>query len=138
MRKILAILLGSSVLLFFGIDFVLAAGGVCDPCNTSADCNTGLQCINGVCQDPSNIVVCNPTHYKNILDVIAAIANLIFWIAVAIVPLMIIIGSIMFLTAGGDSMKVTKAKSLLFWAMVGLGVLLLSKAIAALIEGILK
>ena len=137
MRKILAILLGSSVLLFFGIDFVLAAG-VCDPCTASANCDGSLQCIDGVCQDPNNIVVCNPTHYKSILDVIAAIANLIFWIAVAIVPLMIIIGSIMFLTAGGDSMKVAKAKSLLFWAMVGLGVLLLSKAIAALIEGILK
>ena len=138
MRKILAILLGSSVLLFFGINSVLAAG-VCEPCDPpTIPCDAGLQCINGVCQDPGNIVVCNPTHYKSILDVIAAIANLIFWIAVAIVPLMVIIGSIMFLTAGGDSMKVAKAKSLLFWAMVGLGILLLSKAIAALIEGILK
>lgn len=79
----------------------------------------------------------NPIKCEDIPCVIYTVADLIFYIALAIVPLMIIIGGIMFLIAAGDPQKVNKAKSLLFWSVVGLSILLLAQAIAAVVESII-
>ena len=83
------------------------------------------------------ITIPNPIKAETISELIKDIADLIFWVALAIVPLMIIIGGIMFLFAGGDPQKVGRAKSLLFWSVIGLAVLLLAQAIAAVIETII-
>ena len=79
----------------------------------------------------------NPIKCEDIPCVIYTVADLIFYIALAVVPLMIIIGGIMFIIAAGDPQKVNKAKSLLFWSVVGLSILLLARAIAAVVESII-
>lgn len=83
------------------------------------------------------ITIPNPIKAETLSGLIQDIADLIFWIALAIVPFMIIVGGIMFLVAGGDPSKVGKAKSLLFWSAIGLAVLLLAQAISAVIETII-
>jgi len=83
------------------------------------------------------ITIPNPIEAETISELIQDIADLVFWVALAIVPFMIIVGGIMFLIAGGDPQKVGRAKSLLFWSGVGLAVLLLAQAIAAVIETII-
>jgi hypothetical protein len=83
------------------------------------------------------ITIPNPIEAGTIPELIKAIADLIFWIALAIVPLMIIIGGIMFLLAAGEPQKVSKAKSLLFWSATGLAILLLARALSAVIETVI-
>ena len=83
------------------------------------------------------ITIPNPIKAETISELIKDIADLIFWVALAIVPFMIIIGGIMFIIAGGDPQKVGRAKSLLFWSAIGLAILLLAQAIAAVIETII-
>ena len=79
----------------------------------------------------------NPLKYDTIPEIIKAICDFIFWIGLAIVPLMIIIGGIMFLTAGGEPSKVSKAKNLLLWSAVGFAVLLSARAISSIIETVI-
>ena len=83
------------------------------------------------------ITIPNPIKAETISELIGDIADLIFWVALAVVPFMIIVGGIMFLLSGGDPQKVGRAKSLLFWSAIGLAVLLLAQAISAVIETII-
>jgi hypothetical protein len=83
------------------------------------------------------ITIENPLKYGTIPEIIKAVCDFIFWIGLAIVPLMIIIGGIMFLLAAGEPQKVSKAKSLLFWSATGLAILLLARALSAIIETVI-
>ena len=58
--------------------------------------------------------------------------NLIDWMimmALVIVPLCIVWGGFTFATAGGDTNKVERAKSILIWSIAGLIVVLLAKSL---------
>lgn len=79
----------------------------------------------------------SPISFTTIPELINSIINWIFWIGLVLAPLMIVIGGFLFMTAGGDLEKIKKAKALILWSTVGLGVLLLSKGIAALITAVL-
>lgn len=80
------------------------------------------------------ITIPNPIEAETITELIKDIADLIFWVAVAVVPLMVIISGIMFIFTGGEPNKVSQARNLLFWAGIGLAILLLARAISAVIE----
>lgn len=79
----------------------------------------------------------NPLKYGTVPEVIAAIANFVFIIAIPITSLMVVIGGVMFMISGGDPKKVEQAKKLLLYAVIGLAIILLSKTIAAVIENVL-
>ncbi|HOK35142.1 MAG TPA: pilin [Candidatus Pacearchaeota archaeon] len=83
------------------------------------------------------ITIENPLKYKTVPEIITAIANFFYTIAIPITTLMVIIGGMMFATSSGDPHKVSQAKRLLLYSAIGLGIILLSRAIAALIEGVL-
>lgn len=67
--------------------------------------------------------------YDSLGDVIGAVADFITGLAVVVAPLMIVIGGFLFVTAGGDLEQLSKARQLMLWAAIGLGVVLLSRAI---------
>jgi len=69
--------------------------------------------------------------------IIEAIINFIFYVGIALLPLIIIIGGIMYATSGGDYERVSNAKRIIFWAVVGLIIILLAKAIISVIRSVL-
>jgi hypothetical protein len=79
----------------------------------------------------------NPLFCKDIPCVIDAIINFIFYLGITIFTLMIIIGGIMYITSAGDPQKVSTAKRLFFWAVIGLAIILLAKGLISLIRSVL-
>jgi len=70
-------------------------------------------------------------------ELIEKLIDFIFWVAVAITPLMIILAGFFFLTAAGDPQKVSTAKSIIMWTFVGLAIVLLAKGIISVIKQII-
>jgi hypothetical protein len=59
-------------------------------------------------------------------------------VAGAILPIIIIIAGFLFLTSGGDPEKVRTAKRMIFWAIIGLAIVVLARGIISVIKGILS
>ena len=79
----------------------------------------------------------NPLACGTFPECIEKIIGFIFWIALAIVPIIIIIAGFLFLTSGGDPEKVQTAKKMILYACIGLVIILLAKGIISLIKSIL-
>ncbi len=129
MKKLFAIFILGVILLMEG-GFVLAQ-------TPAVDCEQ-------YCSDPTTYsepegitCICSPIKYKSISELVKAISNWIFWLALIIAPIMIVIGAFMFLTSAGDPGKTQRGIDLLKWTSIGLAVILGSKLIIALIKKIL-
>lgn len=70
---------------------------------------------------------------QNISDLLDSILDWLIPIGITLCTIMIIIGGIMFMTAGGSEDKVTRAKKTLTYAVIGLVVLLIAKGIETII-----
>lgn len=109
-------------LVLFPVLFV--AGGVFAAC-IQTPCPAGAVCIE------------NPLRACSFADLINSIIDFIFTIAIAITPIMVIVGGFMFITGGGDPAKITRAKQLLLWTVIGLTVILLAKSLVAVLRNVL-
>lgn len=88
------------------------------------------------CLCPPDSIKCPPNDpdcplEKSIID---RAANWIFYLAVIIAPLFILIGAFMFWTAGGDFKKTAGAKKTIIFAAIGLAIALCTKLIYHLIR----
>jgi hypothetical protein len=82
-----------------------------------------------------NVEIVNPLKANTLEEVINSIINFVFWLAVVICPLVIILGGFIFVTAGGDPKKVENGKKIIYYALIGLGVVIMAKGfVAALIK----
>ncbi len=79
----------------------------------------------------------NPLEYETFGELIDAIIKFIFYIAVVIAPLMIIIGAFYILTAGGDPKKIGTGKNIIIYTLVGLVIILLARGLIAMIESLI-
>lgn len=80
----------------------------------------------------------NPLKWKTIGELINAVIDFIFYLAIAVAPVMIIIGGFMFVTAAGNKEQVTKAKKLMLYALIGLAIVYLSRMILGAIQSLLQ
>ena len=78
-----------------------------------------------------------PFETKSFEELIDAIINFIFLVAIVIVPIMILIAAFYFLTSGGNSEKVNTAKKIILFTFIGLFIVLLGKGIVAIIKQVL-
>ncbi len=62
------------------------------------------------------------------------LVDLVFLVAVPIIVVFIIYGGFLFVMAGGNEAKVTKARTVLLWTLIGAGVLLGAKAIEIAVQ----
>lgn len=85
----------------------------------------------------SGIEIENPLKYESFTELIYNIINFLFYLAIPITSLMIVISAFYFLTSAGDPKKVDTAKKMIIWALVGLIILFLSGAIADLLKKML-
>ncbi|MGB2762554.1 MAG: hypothetical protein WBC21_03380 [Minisyncoccales bacterium] len=78
----------------------------------------------------------NPLDCATIDCIIISIVSFIFYIALAIAPIMFIIAGLAFVTAAGDPVKIQKAKDIVLWTVIGLVIVLLSYGIINVIKEI--
>jgi hypothetical protein len=79
----------------------------------------------------------NPTCDMTIANIIDRIINFIFYIGVAIFPIMAIIAGFLFLSSSGEPAKVRTAKTILFYALLGLLIILLARGLISVLKGMI-
>jgi hypothetical protein len=79
-----------------------------------------------------------PWQTKSFQELLDAIYNFIFWVAIALVPIMVIVAAYFFLTSGGDPEKVRTAKRIIFWVFIGLIIVLMGKGILPIIRQLIE
>ena len=72
-----------------------------------------------------------------LFDSIYTITDWIFYILVAITGILVVWGGVTIAIAGGDPEKMTQGKNYIMYAMMGLAIALLSKAIPAVVQNLL-
>ena len=129
------------------------SGGIRD----TFDC-PGRCCVGGECIAPSTptpppttpppttppavapgpaITITNPLDATTFQELIDSIISFIFYIGLALAPLMIIIAAFYLLTSAGDPKRVETAKSIIMYTVIGLAIILLAKGLVAVIQQVL-
>lgn len=84
-----------------------------------------------------SICIENPLEAESIEELIEAIINFIFWVAVAIAPLMIIIAGFYFVASAGDPGKIRTARDIILYTFIGLLIIFLAKGVIGVIRLVL-
>ena len=111
--------------------------GLCGTCTATTTCETGLYCDRGACCEDGKICTCNPTSATTFDEMIDKILDFIFYIAMAIIPIMFIIAAFYIITAAGDARRMSTGKTIIIWTLVGGSIILLSKGIIEIIKMLL-
>ena len=88
-------------------------------------CPTGSVCIQ------------NPLTTSKFTDVVDRILNILFFAAIAVAPVMILVAGFRFLTGGGNPETLKGARQMLIWTAVGFGIILLSKGIVIILRNVI-
>jgi len=83
-------------------------------------------------------IIENPLEYDTLEDIIEAIIRFIRDIALVIAPIMLLVTGLYFLASGGNPEKVTKAKKMLLYILLGLLVILMAEGLVYLIRHIIR
>ena len=71
----------------------------------------------------------NPLGYNSLWELLGAVIDFIFYVSIPLASLLIVVAAYFFLASGGEPEKVTKAKHIIIYTLIGLTVVFLSKAI---------
>jgi hypothetical protein len=84
------------------------------------------------------ITINNPLQVNNIQDLISGVAHyLAFYIAPAIVVIMVLYGAFQILTAGGAPEKIATGRKTILYAVIGYAVVLIAAGIVAVIQDLI-
>jgi succinate dehydrogenase hydrophobic anchor subunit len=84
-----------------------------------------------------SVSIQNPLGYDSFKDLAKAVINFFLWLAVALAPLLIIVGAFYLMTAAGDPKRVETGRNIILWTCIGFIVILFAWGIIALVQGIL-
>jgi hypothetical protein len=84
------------------------------------------------------ITIENPLKYNTLSELIEALAKFIFNVALALAPVLIVIGAFFFITAGGDPKKIETGKSIITWTIIGIIFLFLARGLIEFLKEALK
>ena len=126
MRKIISIL----ALVALSLPLVAFAA---DTCNLVVD----MPDVNSYCVMTNNPISIEDYGQCCLFNSIYVVSNWLTFIIAAIVGLMIIIGAIMIVTAGGTPEKVTAGRNYILYAVIGMVVALFAKAIPSIAKAVL-
>ena len=110
-----------------------------DTCQDNASCGgtnpgPGGGGTNIICNSAG---ICNPLKAQTVQELIDIIAKFIFWIGIAVAPLMIIVAGFFYVTSAGDMKKIDTAKNIIMYTVIGLVIILLAKGLTSVLRGIL-
>ncbi len=83
------------------------------------------------------VTIPNPLVSNSIMDLVAQIADWLLKIGLTISTIIIIWAAIVFMTSGGSTERVTMARKTLWYAIIGIVVLLLADGVAIFIKNFL-
>ena len=128
---------------------------VSEECERDEHCDPGLVCSNCSCVSGATIAPVTGVTYEvggdggdgiislksplgctTIEDCISRIITFLFSLTVLLAPLMIIIAGFLYITAAGSVEKITQAKKLITWTLIGLLIASLANAIVYLIKSV--
>lgn len=75
-----------------------------------------------------------PSSFEEFAEVLIEFMT---YAAVAIAPLVFMAGGFMFLTASGSPDKISQGKSLMMWAAIGLGVILIANGLVTALQSVI-
>src|SRR3989344_2503016 len=110
--------------------------GICDAGEISATCGD-CPVAPGATQS-FLFSIPNPLQANNLVELIDVLATWLFNIAIPITVAMIVYAGIIFLISKGEPAKITQAKNILLYAVVGFAIILIGKGFITLIESILN
>lgn len=84
------------------------------------------------------IEITNPLKHQTFEELIKAIIVFLRNLALTATALVIVLSGFYFVTAAGDPAKVTKAKQMILYALIGLAIVLAAEGIVTLIEKVIK
>ena len=87
--------------------------------------------------DPISSTIENPLNYKSFDEIINAVINFIFWVGLAVTPLMIVIAGFMILTARDDANKVEQGRKIIIYTLVGLFIILFAKGLISVLNQVM-
>jgi|GEM_PF-3655236 len=127
--NILVVILGLATPSVHAADITCADGTTA---SSTSDC-VPLNPFSGVCQDGSSSSVCQADGTKNPISgkdgALSKAINIFSYLIGAASIIMILLGSIKYITSGGNSNGVSSAKNTITYALIGVAVFLLSRAI---------
>lgn len=104
----------------------------------SSSGKTGSQNCSDVCKgDTTGLCIPNPLTDCTIIDFLNRVIDWLIYISLFVAVVMVIYAGILYVTGGGNTEKVKRATHTLIYALVGLAVVLLSKALAEIVRSIL-
>lgn len=83
------------------------------------------------------VTIPNPLQATSFTDLINGIIDFIYRLSLAVVPLMIVIAGVIFITGAGDPGKIQQAKNIILYTIIGFVIILLAKSITTIIRDIL-
>ena len=78
------------------------------------------------------------TTHTNFTEFLETLGSWLYTFALAAVPIVILIGAFMFVTAAGNPERVKTGRRLIIWAIVGLAIVMTSKGIIILVHELLS
>jgi len=85
-----------------------------------------------------SVTIEDPLGGKTFEQLLTAITNFIFWVGMALAPVMFFISGFMFVTSGGNPGRVTTAKQIALYTIIGLVIILLASGLVAVLKSILE
>lgn len=129
-RKIIALLTLTSVLLP-----MLALAQVATP--TTCTLRRDLTAIDAACTNTA-VVSIDTYGMCCLVNTIYSITDWLFYILMAFVGVMIVIGAFTIITAGGAPEKVTAGRNYILYAIVGMVVAFFARAIPAIVKAVIS
>ncbi|MES2985542.1 MAG: hypothetical protein V4686_00245 [Patescibacteria group bacterium] len=77
----------------------------------------------------------NPTKFNDLTQIVAVVVNVVQILLIMATTLYLIYAGLMFVTARGDSAKLTKARDALLWGMVGAALILAARVLVTTLQG---
>lgn len=74
----------------------------------------------------------NPLEYETFQELLSRLIDFIFYLAVGIAPIMIIVAGFHFITAAGEPEKINTAKKIILWTLIGLIIVFSAKGLVEL------
>ena len=90
---------------------------------------------NGNGNGNGGIPLINPLKADTLGEAINNFINFLFFLGMAVGPILIIYAAFLLLTAAGDATKINKAKTIIFWTLIALAIIVFAKGLPAAIKG---
>jgi hypothetical protein len=81
-----------------------------------------------------DLTVENPLTSKKMDKLVGGVIDFLFGMAVIVLPIIILVGGLIFATASGDPGKIEIGKRTVFWALAVLAIILLAKGVIILVR----